>query len=341
MKKLVLFIFVISLYGQTNLPGPVNAMPNGAHTQANGVCSFNATQTFKSCILSSNGTTSNWTLTVSDTFRSFDHAVSITGNLVSSGNVRGATVTSDAGFLSNATGTATAYYIGTGAFLVQANGVTDIAGNVTISNPATLAITALSGLGTIGLCVNNSGIVVTCGGGGSVTSLNSLTGALSIVGTTNQINVSPSGSTITLSTPQNINTSANVTFGTITTSSSIYAGLAVAACQSGGTTAYSELSGSFLVTCAGALSAAGVMTVTNTINGNLFAGPISTPIGGASSTIQIESGGNFWTRPISAEGSLNCSGVPDAFFAIANNSGAPTLLTCYGGARYHVAVTAY
>lgn len=54
---------------------------------------------------------------------------------------------------------------------------------------------------------------------GGVTSLNSLTGALSIVGTSNQITVTPSGSNVTLSTPQNIHTAAGPTFATLTITS--------------------------------------------------------------------------------------------------------------------------
>lgn len=71
---------------------------------------------------------------------------------------------------------------------------------------------------------------------------------------------------------------------------------------------------------------------------NSFNGPIITPVGGTGSTIQIGASGNFFTRPIASESALNCSGVPDAFFAVANNSGALTLLSCYSNVRYHSAV---
>lgn len=54
-------------------------------------------------------------------------------------------------------------------------------------------------------------------GGGGVTSLNSLTGSLTIQGTTNQIAVNDNGSnTITLSLPQNIHAAATPTFGGLT-----------------------------------------------------------------------------------------------------------------------------
>ena len=53
-------------------------------------------------------------------------------------------------------------------------------------------------------------------GSAGVSSLNTLTGALSIAGTTNEITVTPSGSNITLSTPQAIGTTSNPTFGNLT-----------------------------------------------------------------------------------------------------------------------------
>jgi hypothetical protein len=54
-----------------------------------------------------------------------------------------------------------------------------------------------------------------------VSSLNALSGALSIAGTTNEITVTPSGSTITLATPQGICTACNPTFNTLATTSGI------------------------------------------------------------------------------------------------------------------------
>ncbi|MGI9028312.1 MAG: beta strand repeat-containing protein [Candidatus Saccharimonadales bacterium] len=70
------------------------------------------------------------------------------------------------------------------------------------------------------LKTNGSGVLAfsscTGGAGGSVASLNSLTGALTLVGTLNQINVANGGSTITLSTPQDISTVSAPTFAGIT-----------------------------------------------------------------------------------------------------------------------------
>lgn len=56
----------------------------------------------------------------------------------------------------------------------------------------------------------------TGGPGGGVTSVNSLSGVISIAGTTNQVNVASGGSTITLSTPQDINTNSSVAFRRLT-----------------------------------------------------------------------------------------------------------------------------
>jgi hypothetical protein len=50
------------------------------------------------------------------------------------------------------------------------------------------------------------------GGGGGVASLNALTGALNIVGSLNQVTVTPFGSTITLTLPQQIATNSSVQF---------------------------------------------------------------------------------------------------------------------------------
>jgi len=54
------------------------------------------------------------------------------------------------------------------------------------------------------------------GGGGGVSSLNSLVGAISIAGTAGQVTVTPSGSTITLTLPQSIATTDSPTFGGLT-----------------------------------------------------------------------------------------------------------------------------
>jgi hypothetical protein len=86
-----------------------------------------------------------------------------------------------------------------------------------------LALTLPTADGGNGHCLKTDGAGALafsdCLGGGSsgVSSVNTLTGDLTIQGTANQVNVSSGGSTITLSTAQDINTTSSVTFGTITT----------------------------------------------------------------------------------------------------------------------------
>ena len=52
-------------------------------------------------------------------------------------------------------------------------------------------------------------------GGGGVSSLNSLTGGLNLLGTARQITVSPSGTDITLALPQNLDSTSTPTFSTV------------------------------------------------------------------------------------------------------------------------------
>jgi hypothetical protein len=67
--------------------------------------------------------------------------------------------------------------------------------------------------------------------GDPIVSINTLTAtALTLAGTTNEIILTPSGgNTITFSTPQAINTAANVNFGTVTTTGAIQSGASGAA----------------------------------------------------------------------------------------------------------------
>ncbi len=63
--------------------------------------------------------------------------------------------------------------------------------------------------------------VVSSGGGASITTtVNGLSDSITIQGTANQVSVNSSGSVITLGTPQNLNSSANVQFGNLTLGSS-------------------------------------------------------------------------------------------------------------------------
>jgi hypothetical protein len=85
-----------------------------------------------------------------------------------------------------------------------------------------LTLTLPTADGSDGQCLktNGSGILsfaaCTGGAGGGVTSVNSLTGMINVVGTANQVSVSTAGDTITLSLPQDINTGGNATFRTVT-----------------------------------------------------------------------------------------------------------------------------
>lgn len=69
------------------------------------------------------------------------------------------------------------------------------------------------GLASQEICTNQGN----CGGGGgSVSSVNAMTGAITIQGTANQINVANGAGTITLSTPQDIATTSNPQFNNLT-----------------------------------------------------------------------------------------------------------------------------
>jgi hypothetical protein len=109
------------------------------------------------------------------------------------------------------------YFSATGVMATLAPGtanqvlITGGAGaNPSWSNIASL-LTAGSGIsisGTTNATITNTGVL----------SLNSASGALTLQGTTNQVNVSTVGSTITLSTPQDIATSSSPTFAGLTLS---------------------------------------------------------------------------------------------------------------------------
>jgi hypothetical protein len=101
---------------------------------------------------------------------------------------------------------------GTGSSTLTANGL--LLGNGTSPIGAVVA----AGAGQCLVSTAGAPAFQACpgGGGGGVTSLNSLTGALTLQGTANQINVVSGGSTITLSTPQNIATTSSPTFAGLT-----------------------------------------------------------------------------------------------------------------------------
>jgi hypothetical protein len=84
--------------------------------------------------------------------------------------------------------------------------------NVTISNTGILSLTAGPG---ISISSGQNPTITNTG----VLSINSATGALTLQGTPNQVNVSTVGSTIILSTPQDIHTGASPTFAGLSLSS--------------------------------------------------------------------------------------------------------------------------
>jgi hypothetical protein len=95
-----------------------------------------------------------------------------------------------------------------------------------------LTFTLPSSEGSNGQCLETDGSgnlgYTTClsggsGGSGGVSSLNGLSGAVSVQGTTDEVSVVASGSNVTLSLPQAINTSSNVQFGTLTLGSALEA----------------------------------------------------------------------------------------------------------------------
>ena len=121
------------------------------------------------------------------------------------------------------------------------------------------------GLGTEQLCTAEPCSVGTPGTGwvslatstGGVSSLNFLTGALSVVGTPNQVIVFPSTPNITLSLPQNINSTANVIFATAQT-------LTFTSTQTGtgsGSPSFQTSNGKFSVDGAGNISVTGTIAL--------------------------------------------------------------------------------
>ncbi len=133
-----------------------------------------------------------------------------------------------------------------GTLTIQGTSNSSIAGNLAIghTNPQ-VALDVDGGVRVGSTSVNLSGVIRWTGsdlevydgstwvsltegsgsGGSSVESLNTLTGALTLQGTTNQVTVSDDGTdTITISLPQDINTTAAVEFGSLTTSGNISAG---------------------------------------------------------------------------------------------------------------------
>lgn len=80
-KLLPLILLACScVRAQTDLPGPVNALPSEDHMTNYGVCSWNAAQTKSACFKSYSLSTVNTTLQVTDTQYQFDKDILVFGN---------------------------------------------------------------------------------------------------------------------------------------------------------------------------------------------------------------------------------------------------------------------
>lgn len=118
----------------------------------------------------------------------------------------------------------------------------------------------------------NGGAYVALGGGGGVSSINSLAGALTLTGTANEISVSSVGTTLTLSTPQQIGTASAVNFGSVTTTGGFNANV------SGSSPAFFTASSSFIVNGDGTTSIANALLLNGSGSVNVTANTVSNSI---------------------------------------------------------------
>ncbi len=162
--------------------------------------------------------------------------------------------------------------------------------------------------GTNGQCLLSTGTTIqwsTCTGAGGVSSVNGFSGVVTVQGTSNQVIVNNNAGTITLSTPQDINTSSSPTFAGLTLSAPL-------GVTSGGTGAASLTAGGILFgNGTGAITASAVLT-----NGQLLIGDgTGAPTAAAltqGSGIQITNGAGSITVAVDSTvctTSGNCAGV--------------------------------
>ncbi len=184
-------------------------------------------------------------------------------------------------------------------------------------------------------------------GGSGVLSINGSTGAITISGTANQISTNTFGTTITLSTPQNINTTANVQFGTVSASTTLQSS------ATGSTVSFQNANNNFIVDGSGNITSSGVLhmagfvagvnvtgsTASNSIqtSGGITAaqnvtanGGIATPVG-TNSTIAIGTG-SLYIRTFTG-GAPICGGISDGWLAL--NLSNLSLYVCAGGVEWH------
>jgi fibronectin-binding autotransporter adhesin len=153
-------------------------------------------------VANNGNTTVSGSLTVSSLGNGFVKSTGGALSVVSAINLASADVTNT---LSASNG-------GTGLNTIPANGV--VVGNGTSPVSSVVA-------GGAGLCLMSTAGAPSfqaCPGGGGVTSVNGETGALTVVGTANQVSVNTASGTLTLSTPQNLHVAATPTFAGLTLS---------------------------------------------------------------------------------------------------------------------------
>jgi len=157
-----------------------------------------------------------------------------------------------------------------------------------------------------------------CAAGASVSSLNSETGSVTIVGTANQVTVTPSGQNITLSLPQNINSGASPTF----------AGLTVA---SGGASITGGLNVTGLATISNGLNVTGggaSITGNSSISGLLGVTGSDVSIGSASQAGELVlNAGNGKTANLVVAGGLG----QDSTYTLPDVGGDATICVNMGG----------
>ncbi|HTE21846.1 MAG TPA: NosD domain-containing protein [Candidatus Limnocylindria bacterium] len=239
---------------------------------------------------------------------------------------------------------------GTGAASLTANGV--LLGN------GAGAITSVAS-GGAGLCfMSNAGAPSwqACPGGSGVSSVNSLTGALTLQGTANQISVVSGGTTITLSTPQDIATNSDVQFNAMVLTGYLHStdsvDVDVRASFGNGTTEYqsdpvTDPGKILLVTntfhagtdclngCSGVMSAVELGTATNPTMLSAYRGAVNIDTG---QSLTSAAGLYVETPNIEAGGSIGTSyGV---YVETLNNAGANVGLYVQSASTYGIWVDA-
>ena len=164
------------------------------------------------------------------------------------------------------------------------------------------------------------------GGSSGVTSLNALTGALSILGTGNQVNVNPGGSWITLSLPQSIATTSTPTFA------SVIANGTFNSTATASSTAFQANGGAFIVDGYGDISSGGSVNAT----GNATLGLAPYRVNGTS---VIDSGRNlvniqniFMSGTVTAGTGINSlGGIQATGYNVTGGYLGQTWTMCFGG----------